>query len=320
MSVLVTGGAGFIGSVVVDQLRAAGERVVVLDDLSRGHRDQIDADVPFYQAPVGDVGTVRRIVEEHEVDTCIHFAGLIAVGESVADPGLYWRRNVGESILLFETLADTGIEHVVFSSSAAVYGNPLEVPIPEDHPLQPTSPYGNTKMVMELVLGDLSAATPLRAVSLRYFNAAGATDRRRERHEPETHLIPLALRAAAHGNPLKIFGTDYPTPDGTAIRDYIHVGDLAGAHLLAIDYLRRGGPTIALNLGVGHGASVREVVTTAEAVTGIPISVEETPRRPGDPAELVAAADTARSVLGWTPEITDLSDIIESAWNWERKS
>lgn len=319
MSVLVTGGAGFIGSVVVDQLRAAGEQVVVLDDLSRGHRDQLDADVPLYQAPVGDASTVRRIVAEHDVDTCIHFAGLIAVGESVAEPGLYWRRNVGESIILFETLADAGVEHVVFSSSAAVYGDPIEVPLPEGHPRQPTSPYGNTKMVMELVLGDLSVATPLRSVSLRYFNAAGATDTRRERHEPETHLIPLALRAAANGTPMRIFGTDYPTPDGTAIRDYIHVSDLAGAHLLAIEYLRRGGQTTALNLGVGHGASVREVITTAESVTGIPIKAEETPRRAGDPAELVAAADTARSVLGWTPEITDLTGIIASAWRWEQQ-
>jgi UDP-glucose-4-epimerase GalE len=320
VSVLVTGGAGFIGSVVVDQLRAAGEAVVVLDDLSRGHRDQLDADVPLYEAPVGDSETVRRIVADHSVDACVHFAGLIAVGESVKDPGLYWRRNVGESITLFETLVDTGVEHAVFSSSAAVYGDPIELPIPEGHPRQPTSPYGNTKMVMELVLEDLSAATPLRAVSLRYFNAAGATARRRERHDPETHLIPLALRAAAHGTPLRIFGTDYPTPDGTAIRDYIHVADLAAAHLLAIDYLRRGGPTIALNLGVGHGASVREVVIATEAVTGVPINTEETPRRTGDPAELVAAADTARSVLGWAPETTDLSDIVASAWHWERES
>ncbi len=319
MSVLVTGGAGFIGSVVVDQLRVRGERVVVLDDLSRGHRDQLDADVPLYQAPVGDAATVRRIIDEHSVDTCIHFAGLIAVGESVKNPGLYWRRNVGESIILFETLADADVENVVFSSSAAVYGDPIELPIREDHPRKPTSPYGNTKMVMELVLEDLSAASPLRAVSLRYFNAAGATDRRRERHDPETHLIPLALRAAANGTPMKIFGTDYPTPDGTAIRDYIHVSDLGAAHLLAIEYLRCGEPTTAVNLGVGHGASVREVIATAESVTGIQINVEEMPRRAGDPAELVAAADTARMVLGWTPEITALADIIASAWHWEQR-
>ena len=317
MSVLVTGGAGFIGSVVSDQLRAQGEQVAVIDDLSRGCREVVDADVPFYQAAVGDTQAIARIVEEQDVDACIHLAGLIAVGESVVEPALYWRRNVAESISLFETLSDLGVENVVFSSSAAVYGDPIEVPIPEGHPKVPTSPYGNTKMVVEMVLEDLSTAGRLRAVSLRYFNAAGATDRRRERHDPETHLIPLALRAAVERNPLKVFGTDYPTPDGTAIRDYIHVSDLVSAHLLAIDYLRNGGGTVALNLGVGHGASVREVLTTAEAVTGMPIDALDSPRRAGDPAVLVAASDKAGSILHWSPQTTDLTEIIESAWHWE---
>jgi len=318
MTVLVTGGAGFIGGVVTDQLRAGGEPVVVIDDLSRGNRDVVDDDVPFYQAPVGDRDAIERIVADHEVDACIHFAGLIAVGESVAEPGLYWRRNVAESITLFDTLATLGVDNVVFSSSAAVYGDPIEVPIQEAHPKQPTSPYGNTKMVVELVLEDLSTAGNLQAVSLRYFNAAGASERRRERHIPETHLIPLALRAARDGTPMNVFGTDYPTPDGTAIRDYIHVDDLASAHVRAIDYLRGGGATVALNLGVGHGASVREVLTTSEEVTGLPINAVETPRRPGDPAILVAAADEARSTLKWTPHTTDLGEIVESAWRWEK--
>ena len=318
MTVLVTGGAGFIGGVVTDQLRAGGEPVVVIDDLSGGNRDVVDDDVPFYQAPVGDSATVERVVQDHGVDACIHFAGLIAVGESVAEPGLYWRRNVAESITLFDTLASLGVDNVVFSSSAAVYGDPIEVPIPEAHPKQPTSPYGNTKMVVELVLEDLSATGQLQAVSLRYFNAAGASERRRERHIPETHLIPLALRAARDGTVMNVFGTDYPTPDGTAIRDYIHVNDLASAHVRAIDYLRSGGATVALNLGVGHGASVREVLTTSEEVTGLPINAVETPRRPGDPAILVAAADEARSILNWTPHTTDLSEIVESAWRWEK--
>jgi len=318
MTVLVTGGAGFIGGVVTDQLRAGGEPVVVIDDLSRGNRDVVDDDVPFYQAPVGDRAAIERIVADHEVDACIHFAGLIAVGESVAEPGLYWRRNVAESITLFDTLASLGVDNVVFSSSAAVYGDPIEAPIPETHPKQPTSPYGNTKMVVELVLEDLSAAGQLKAVSLRYFNAAGASERRRERHIPETHLIPLALRAARDGTAMNVFGTDYPTPDGTAIRDYIHVNDLASAHVRAIDYLRSGGATVALNLGVGHGASVSEVLTTSEEVTGLPINAVETPRRPGDPAILVAAADEARSILQWTPHITDLGAIVESAWRWEK--
>ncbi|MGB5380102.1 MAG: UDP-glucose 4-epimerase GalE [Acidimicrobiia bacterium] len=301
MTVLVTGGAGFIGGVVTDQLRAGGKPVVVIDDLSRGHRDVVDDDVPFYRATVGDRDAITRIVADHEVDACIHFAGLIAVGESVAEPGLYWRRNVAESITLFDTLSSLGVDNVVFSSSAAVYGDPIEVPIPEAHPKQPTSPYGNTKMVVEQVLEDLSASGQLQAVSLRYFNAAGASERRRERHIPETHLIPLALRAARDGTPMNVFGSDYPTPDGTAIRDYIHVTDLASAHVRAIDYLRSGGATVALNLGVGNGASVREVLTASEDVTGRPINAVETSRRPGDPAVLVAAADEARSVLQWTP-------------------
>jgi UDP-glucose-4-epimerase GalE len=317
MSVLVTGGAGFIGSVVTDQLRAHGERVVVIDDLSRGLREVVDGDVPFYEAAVGDAAVVERIVNEQGVDACIHFAGLIAVGESVSEPALYWRRNVAESISLFETLSNLGVQNSVFSSSAAVYGDPIEVPIPEDHPKAPTSPYGNTKLVVEMVLEDLSAAGRMQSVSLRYFNAAGATDRRRERHDPETHLIPLALRAARQGTPMMVFGTDWPTPDGTAVRDYIHVGDLASAHVLAIDYLRAGGATTALNLGVGHGASVREVLTTTEAVTGLPIDAVETPRRPGDPAVLVAASGLARDLLDWSPEVTDLGEIVETAWRWE---
>ncbi|MGB5730258.1 MAG: UDP-glucose 4-epimerase GalE [Acidimicrobiia bacterium] len=318
MTVLVTGGAGFIGGVVTDQLRAGGKPVVVIDDLSRGHRDVVDDDVPFYRATVGDRDAITRIVADHEVDACIHFAGLIAVGESVAEPGLYWRRNVAESITLFDTLSSLGVDNVVFSSSAAVYGDPIEVPIPEAHPKQPTSPYGNTKLVVEQVLEDLSASGQLQAVSLRYFNAAGASERRRERHIPETHLIPLALRAARDGTPMNVFGTDYPTPDGTAIRDYIHVTDLASAHVRAIDYLRSGGATVALNLGVGHGASVREVLTTSDEVPGRSINAVETSRRPGDPAVLGAAADEARSVLQWTPHTTDLAEIVESAWRWEK--
>ena len=317
MTVLVTGGAGFIGGVVTDQLRAGGDPVVVIDDLSRGNRGVVDDEVPFYQAAVGDSEAITRIVADHEVDACIHFAGLIAVSESVTEPGLYWRRNVAESITLFDTLASLGVENVVFSSSAAVYGDPIQVPIPEAHPKHPTSPYGNTKMVLDLVLEDLSAAGQLQTVSLRYFNAAGASERRRERHIPETHLIPLALRAARDGTVMNVFGTDYPTPDGTAIRDYIHVNDLASAHVSAIDYLCSGGATVALNLGVGHGASVREVLTTSEEVTGLSINAVETPRRPGDPAILVAVTDEARSILQWTPHTTDLSEIIESAWHWE---
>jgi UDP-glucose 4-epimerase len=319
MTVLVTGGAGFIGGVVTDQLRSGGESVVVIDDLSRGNRDVVDDDVPFYKTAVGDRAAVERIVTDHGVDACIHFAGLIAVGESVAAPGLYWQRNVAESITLCDTLAGLGVGNIVFSSSAAVYGDPIDVPITEEHPRQPTSPYGNTKMVVEMVLEDHAAAGQIQAVSLRYFNAAGATERRRERHIPETHLIPLALGAARDGTAINVFGTDYPTPDGTAIRDYIHVSDLATAHVHAIDYLRSGGTTVTLNLGVGHGASVREVLTISEEVTGLPINAVESPRRAGDPAELVAASEEAQRVLQWKPSTTDLGEIVESAWRWERE-
>jgi UDP-glucose-4-epimerase GalE len=319
MSVLVTGGAGFIGSVVVDQLRGRGERVVVVDDLSRGFLAAVDDDVPFYQVPVGEADAIREIVTQHDVEACIHLAGLIAVGESVIEPALYWRRNVAESISLLETLTTAGVELVVFSSSAAVYGNPQEVPIPEDHKLLPTSPYGNTKLTIERVLEDLGTAGSLRATALRYFNAAGATERRGERHDPETHLIPLALRAVRNETPLRIFGTDYPTPDGTAVRDYIHVDDLVAAHVLAIDYLRAGGSSIALNLGVGHGSSVRQIVEAVGRVAGRPVDVIESERRAGDPASLVAASDRARAVLNWKPQITDLDAIIQSAWNWESR-
>jgi UDP-glucose-4-epimerase GalE len=316
MSILVTGGAGYIGSVVVDQLRARGEQVVVVDDLSRGFRDAVDDSVPLVEGPVGDPGLIRTVVEEYAVDACIHLAGLIAVGESVRNPVLYWQRNVIESLALFDTLAASGVQHAVFSSSAAVYGNPVEVPIPETHPLRPTSPYGNTKLAVELILEDLAATGKLRAIALRYFNAAGATERRRERHDPETHLIPLVLRAAATGSEIKVFGTDYPTDDGTAVRDYIHVDDLVSAHVLAIDYLRADGAPAALNLGVGQGASVRQVIRTAESVTGRSIHATDAPRRAGDPAVLVAASMRAGATLGWAPEKTDLAEIVESAWRW----
>lgn len=320
MSILVTGGAGFIGSVVVDQLRSKGNTVVVVDDLSRGFRDAIDADVAFYQASIGDTALISTVVADHDVDACVHLAGLIAVGESVQQPTMYWQRNVVESIRLFETLTNAGVEHVVFSSSAAVYGDPHEVPIDENHAMSPTSSYGNTKLAIEMFLRDLSRATPLQSVCLRYFNAAGATDRRRERHNPETHLIPLALRAAKEMSALQIFGTDYPTPDGTAVRDYIHVEDLVSAHLLAIDYLRDRGSTISLNLGIGQGASVQEVIAATERVTGMDVAATDAARRDGDPAVLVASADLARNVLQWRPHRTDLDDIISSAWHWESQN
>lgn len=311
---LVTGGAGYIGSVVTDLLVARGKPVVVLDDLSGGYRDAVDPSVPFYNGKIGDESLVADICRTHAVEACIDFAGLIAVGESMSEPARYWRCNVGETAVLLDTLREHGVECFVFSSSAAVYGEPEQTPIQENQPLRPASPYGRTKLAVEHILSDMDAVGSMRSVSLRYFNAAGATERRRERHDPETHLIPLVLRAASAKAPISIFGTDYPTPDGTAIRDYIHVSDLAEAHLLALDHLRSDGGTLAANLGNGLGFSVAEVIEASSCVTGINLEVIEAPRRPGDPTTLVADATLAAEALGWRPAIPSLEEIIESAW------
>ena len=314
MSILVTGGAGYIGSVVVDHLIDRGQSVVVLDDLSAGHRDAVNGDAIWHQGAAGDVDSIRSVVAEHDVSACVHFAGLISVGESVREPHRYLDVNVGQSISLLRTLIDNGVSDVVFSSSAAVYGDPESVPIAEDHSRLPTSPYGSSKLMVEQVLGELDRAGLMRSVALRYFNAAGASDRRRERHDPETHLIPLAIGAAlGNRDPLVVYGTDYPTPDGTAVRDYIHVDDLARAHLAALDYLSGEGATFAANLGNGSGYSVLEVIGAVERC-GRPVPYTEGPRRAGDPARLVASASLARERLGWKPDVTALDEIVASAW------
>ena len=318
MTVLVTGGAGYIGSAVVDHLIERGEQVVVLDDLSRGHRDAVNEAAVFRRGSVGDEALVRSIAAEFPLQACLHFAGLIAVAESVAEPLLYYEVNVAQTIRLLAALADGGVPGVVFSSSAGVYGDPLRIPIDEAHPLAPTSPYGAGKAMVERVLADLAAAGRLRSVALRYFNAAGATGRRGERHEPETHLIPLALAAALGRRPrLVVFGDDYPTADGTAVRDYIHVDDLARAHLAALDYLSRGGQHLIANLGNGAGYSVLEVIECVGMVGGRPVPFEVGPRRPGDPARLVAGAALAQEEFGWRPQHPSLDDMVESAWRWE---
>lgn len=312
MTVLVTGGAGFVGSVVVDQLVDRGEEVVVIDNLSRGHEDQINPKALFVQSDVGN----PEALSEHlaDADAVLHFAGLIAVGESMEHPGLFHEHNVAQGAVLFNAVCAAGIENLVFSSSAAVYGEPEEMPIPETHRLQPTSTYGWTKLAAEWMLADHDRADGLRSVSLRYFNAAGASDRRRERHEPETHLIPRILGAARGDLNLQIFGDDYPTRDGTNERDYIHVDDLATAHLAALDHLRTGGETTQINLGTGTGFTVLEVIEAARRVTGCDIPAEVGPRRPGDPAVLVASNRRAREVLGWEPVRTAIDDIVRSAW------
>lgn len=317
MAVLVTGGAGYIGSAFVDQLVASGERAIVLDDLSRGHRAAVHPDAVFCQGRTGDRELVSRIAREHALDACVHFAAFAYVGESVSEPARYFENNFGQAQALFETLAAAGVKRVVFSSTCATYGVPRQVPIPESHPQWPINPYGWSKLFVERLLESFDRAYGLRFVALRYFNAAGATARCGERHEPETHLVPLALRATAgRAAVLRVFGSDYDTPDGTAIRDYVHVGDLAEAHLLALAHLRRGGDSQLLNLGTGTGYSVLEVIQAARRVTGRELPFEKVGRREGDPPRLVADASRARAVLGWAPKQPSLDGIVRSAWDW----
>jgi UDP-glucose 4-epimerase len=320
MAVLVTGGAGYIGSAFVEQLLNAGQQVVVLDDLSRGYRGAIDPRAAFVEGRTGDRELVARVVREHGVDACAHFAAYAYVGESVTEPARYYDNNFTQAAILFESLAQAGVKHVVFSSTCATYGVPKQVPIPEDHPQWPINPYGWSKLFVERLLADFDRAYGLRFVALRYFNAAGATARCGEAHEPETHLIPLVLAVAAgRRKNVIVFGKDYETPDGTAIRDYIHIEDLGEAHLLALDHLRRGGASHFLNLGNGLGYSVLEVIETAKRVTGRDVAYDLGPRREGDPPRLVGNAAKAREVLGWVPQRPELEGIVRSAWEWMQR-
>jgi UDP-glucose 4-epimerase len=320
MAILVTGGAGYIGSVTTELLRARGEQVVVLDNLSRGHRAAVAPEVPFYEGNIGDSELVARIAGEHELEACIHFAAFAYVGESVSQPTLYYENNVVQGIRLLGALIGAGVRRVVFSSTCATYGEPQQIPIDEGHQQVPTNPYGWSKLFMERIMADYDRAYDLKFVALRYFNASGATPERGEHHEPETHLIPLVLKAAQGEIPhVTVFGSDYRTPDGTCVRDYIHVGDLAEAHALSLDYLRAGNPSTAINLGNGQGYSVLEVVDAARQVTGKTIAVELQGRRPGDPSHLVADSGRARGVLGWQPRHPDLAAIIGSAWQWHEQ-
>jgi UDP-glucose 4-epimerase len=317
VAVLVTGGAGYIGSAFVEQLLAAGEEVVVLDDLSRGHRAAVHPEAAFYEGRTGDRALVARIAAAHPLDACAHFAAFAYVGESVAEPARYFDNNFTQAQVLFETLLAAGVRRVVFSSTCATYGVPTRVPIPETHPQRPISPYGWSKLFVERLLETFDRAYGLRSVSLRYFNAAGATARCGEAHSPETHLVPLVLAAAAGRRAnVEVFGDDYDTPDGTAVRDYIHIEDLGEAHLLALAHLRRGGASECLNLGNGTGYSVLEVIQAARRVTGRDVPHAMAPRREGDPPRLVGDASRARAVLGWTPRRPSLEAIIRSAWEW----
>lgn len=320
-SVLVIGGAGYIGSHMVKCLLEAGHWVVVLDDLSAGSKDSLLGG-SLVVGDCGDRKVLDQIFTEFCFDGVLHFASLIQVGESVSNPAKYYRSNTAKTLTLLEAMVEHDVGPLIFSSTAAVFGEPVYTPIDEAHPLAPINPYGASKYLVERMLRDFDSAYGLRSVALRYFNAAGADSQARigERHEPETHLIPLALQAVLGARPpLKVFGRDYATPDGTCIRDYIHVDDLAKAHLQALEYLWNDGPSRVFNLGNGAGFSVQEVLDAVARVTGRPVPAEDAPRREGDPARLVAEASAAREVLGWSPSYMELDTIVAHAWAWEQK-
>ncbi len=319
--ILVTGGAGYIGSHTIKALLERGYRVVALDNLSVGHREFVLCE-DFVQADLLDRAALERVFEKYPIRSVIHFAARTAVGESVENPEIYYYNNVVGTLNLLSAMRAHGVDEIVFSSSAAVYGDPEVLPIPEDHPKRPKSPYGKTKLMMEEILSDYSHAYRIKYVALRYFNAAGSDPEGEigEWHDPETHLIPIVLEAA-YGirDHVEIFGTDYPTPDGTCIRDFIHVVDLAEAHVLALEKMREGKANTAYNLGTGVGHSVREVIEACKKVTGRDFKVVDGPRRPGDPPALVADPTKAKRELGWEPRYTDLEEIISTAWAWMRK-
>jgi UDP-glucose 4-epimerase len=312
--VLVTGGAGYIGSVVASQLVEAGHDTVVLDNFSRGHAGAVPAEARLVRGNLLESDFVRDVLSEG-FDGVLHFAALSLVGESVEEPELYYRNNVCGTLNLLDAMRESGCNKLVFSSTAAVYGEPEEVPIRESTPASPTNPYGSSKLAVDRLIGAVAGARGLAAMSLRYFNVAGASGQFGEDHHPETHLIPLVLEAAAEGSSVNIFGTDYPTRDGTAVRDYIHVEDLGRAHLLALEAAEPGEHSV-YNLGSGAGFSVREVVEAARSVIGRDIDAVEAPRRAGDPPELVAASDRIREELGWEPEKPELEAMISDAWTW----
>jgi UDP-glucose 4-epimerase len=320
-SILVTGGAGYVGSHVVKTLGEKGFTVLVYDNLSKGYRDAILCG-ELVVGDLADTDLLDRTIKEFQPDAVIHFAAFIEVGESVSDPIKYYQNNLANTINLLHVLTKYQVNKFIFSSSAAVYGSPEKVPITEDEKINPINPYGQSKAIVEKVVDDLSAATDFQQVSLRYFNAAGAdpTGRIGERHNPESHLIPLALKTAkGELQSFKIYGTDYPTPDGTCVRDYIHIEDLADAHLLALNYLLDNGRSDFFNCGYGHGYSVKEVINTVKKVTGMNFAVQDADRRAGDPPVLVADSSKLKTQLLWKPRHDSLEYIIKTAWEWEKK-
>jgi UDP-arabinose 4-epimerase len=318
MSILIVGGAGYIGSHTAKRIASAGLEPVVLDNLVYGHRWAVRWG-PLVEGDVADAALVARVIKEHRVTAVIHFAAFAYVGESVAHPRRYFRNNVASTLQLLDAMIDCGVRDIVFSSSCATYGIPKVVPIAEDHPQAPVNPYGETKLMVEKILDWYGPAYGLRSASLRYFNAAGADPDGElgEDHDPETHLIPLAIEAAlGRRDALDIYGTDYPTPDGTAVRDYIHVSDLADAHALALEQIQRGVAAMKVNLGTGRGHSVREVIAAVGKVAGRPVPTREASRRAGDPPALVADPRRANTLLGWRPRYPDIDTIVEHAARW----
>ena len=322
MTVLVTGGAGYIGSHMVLELGDSGERVVVLDNLSTGFSWAVAENVPLVTGDSGEQALVARLIREHGIDAIIHFAASVVVPESVRDPLAYYRNNTVNTRALIECAVNNGVRNFIFSSTAAVYGNPAESPVREDAPTQPISPYGWSKLMSETMLRDAGSAHDLRYVILRYFNVAGGDPRGRtgQSSKDATHLIKVGVETALGSRPmLQVFGTDYPTPDGTCVRDYIHVSDLVRAHSDALRHLRSGGKSLTLNCGYGHGFSVLEVIDAVKRASGVDFKVELSPRRAGDPAQIVADSRQARATLGWEPRFNDLSTIVTHALAWERE-
>ena len=320
MNILVVGGAGYIGSHMVKQLLDSGHDVSALDNLSNGHRDAVLGG-HFSEGDVADRELVTQLMTATRFDAVMHFASFIEVGESVRDPAGYYQNNVVNTKTLLDAMLDCGIKHFIFSSTAAIFGEPLYTPIDEAHPKDPINPYGRSKLMVEHLLEDYDRAYGLKSVALRYFNAAGADPGGQigERHDPETHLIPLVLQAASGRREfISIFGEDYDTPDGTCVRDYVHVNDLCNAHLLALEFLQSGQQSGRFNLGNGQGFSVRQVIDCARQVTGVDFSVRQEKPREGDPAVLVADSTRARTELGWSPQYAELAKMIDSAWQWEQ--
>lgn len=318
--ILVVGGAGYIGSHCVKELRRQGYETVTFDNLVYGHRDAVKGGV-FEEGDMSDTERLREVFRTYRIAGVMHFAAYAYVGESVTDPEKYYFNNVAATLNLLKVMREFGVDKFIFSSTCATYGVPTQIPIPETHPQAPINPYGASKLMVERVLADYGRAYDLKSICFRYFNAAGADPDGDigERHDPETHLIPLVLRAAMGGTPLKVFGDDYPTPDGTCIRDYIHVIDLARAHILGLERLLAGGQSAIYNLGNGSGYSVKEVIETSERITGRKVPFEVAPRREGDPPQLIGSAEKAITELGWKPEFAKLDQIIETAWTFHQQ-